>query len=108
MKQALADAHIPKRRQQYHRLLCLKLSADGPSFFANTESSSTVGLRKLGYTYYDESFATSQKELFMVGTGTFINCIIYGQLRNLREKNYLWSAIDHSLKNEIWSAPVLF
>ena len=59
IRKILAGQKLPQRKSQYHRLLGLLLTAEGPKYFANLNANSSVGFRRIGYAYYDESFATA-------------------------------------------------
>ena len=54
-----AGSPLPSSNTQYHRLLALKLTSTGPVFLSSIEGSHSVGLRRVGYTYYDRGFANA-------------------------------------------------
>jgi hypothetical protein len=53
----LSADQLPNRHKQYGRLLRLVLTHDGPHYITCTPSQ-TDGLRRVGYFYYTERFAT--------------------------------------------------
>ena len=102
IKDVLEGEHLPRRKQQFHRLLSVKLTATGPVYFANLGPSSVNGLRHAGYYFYDSSVATA---LFREAV------LNHGRLRTMRNAfvrssceagNLIWSLLSN--KMEKWSA----
>ena len=104
IKKVLAEQNLPQRKSQYHRLLGLVLTAQGPEYFANLNANSSVGFRRIGYAYYDESFATAMFRESLSNHGRFRTTYSAFVGRTCAAGNPLWSLMHRPADGLWWTS----